>query len=99
MRQRGGEADLAQEPLAAERFGEVRMEQLDRDGALVLQVAREVDRRHAARAQLALDHVAVRQRLRQVGVMHGRNMQRGARGRERLRRAHRVLRIARLTMP
>ena len=51
--------DLAQESLGAEHRGELRLEHLDRDVAVVLEVVREVDRRHAARAELALDAVAV----------------------------------------
>ena len=46
-----------QEALAAERRGELGMEDLDGDVAVVLEVAREVDRRHAAAAELALDAV------------------------------------------
>ena len=57
MGERGGEVDLAQEPLAAERLGEVRVEDLDGDVAVVLEVAGEVDGRHAAGAELALDAI------------------------------------------
>ena len=51
--------DLAQEPLGAEDGGQVGAQHLERDLAVVLQVAREVDGRHAARADLALDRVAL----------------------------------------
>ena len=56
--QPGGEADLALEPFRAEGVAQVRMEDLERDGAVVAQVVREVHRRHAAAAQLALDGIA-----------------------------------------
>ena len=47
--------DLAQEPLGAERGGELRAQHLDRDVAVVLEVVREVDGGHAAAPELALD--------------------------------------------
>ena len=50
-----GELDLAQEPLGAQRRGELGAEHLERDLAVVLEVVREVDGRHAAAAELALD--------------------------------------------
>ena len=53
-----GELDLAQEAVAAERLGEVGAQHLERDVAVVLEVVREVDRGHAAGAELALDAVA-----------------------------------------
>ena len=49
----------AQEPLGAEHGGELGLQHLDRDLAVVPEVLGEVDRRHAARAELALDAVAV----------------------------------------
>ena len=52
-------ADLGQEPFGAQCGAEIRMQDLDRDVAVVPQVVREIDRRHAARAELALDAVAV----------------------------------------
>ena len=55
----GGDGDLAEEPLGAERVGEFRVEDLDRHRAIVLEVVREVDGGHAALAELALDAVAV----------------------------------------
>ena len=57
--QPGGELDLAQEPLGAERCGELRMEHLERDRPVVLQVLGQVDGRHAAAAELAVERVAV----------------------------------------
>ena len=62
MLQLRGRLDLAQEPLGAERGAEVGMQHLDRDVAIVLEVVREVDGRHAAGAELALDAVAVGKR-------------------------------------
>ena len=40
--------DLGQEPLDAEHGAELRVEDLERDRAVVPEVAREVHRRHAA---------------------------------------------------
>jgi len=51
--------DLAQEPLAAERGGQLGAQHLERDGAAELEVAGEVDRRHPALPQFALDGVAL----------------------------------------
>ena len=59
MLQPGGEADLALEPVGAERGGELGEEDLERDGAVVAEVVRQVDDGHAAAAELALDGVAV----------------------------------------
>ena len=59
--QSSGDSDLVEEALAAERGGQIGMEQLERDGAATLQVLREVDRGHAAPAELAFDPVTVAQ--------------------------------------
>ena len=59
MAESRGELDFAQEPVAAYRLGEVGSHDLDRDVAVMLEVAREVDRGHASRAEFALDAVAV----------------------------------------
>ena len=61
MLQVGGGLDLAQESLGADHGGELGAQHLDRDLAVVLEVVGEVDRGHAARAELALDAVAVGQ--------------------------------------
>src|ERR1019366_10763861 len=53
-----GELDLAEKSVAAERLCELRFQDLECDVAIVLQVVREVDRRHAAGAELALDGVS-----------------------------------------
>ena len=47
--------------------GELGPEDLERDRAIVLEVAGEVDRGHAAAAELALDRVAVAKRFGQCG--------------------------------
>ena len=74
----GGELDLGQEPLGADHGGELRAQHLERDLAVVLQVLRQVDRRHAAGADLAFDPVAVGEgylepalELGHVGLLRG----------------------------
>ena len=57
-----GDLDLAQEALAADGVGELGLEQLDRDLAAVAQIVGEVDGRHPAAADLALDPVAAGER-------------------------------------
>ena len=56
-----GRADLAQETLGADDGGQLGAEDLDGDLALVAEVVREVDRGHAALAELALQAVAIGQ--------------------------------------
>ena len=55
----GGGLDLGQEPLGADDRGQLGAQHLDRHLAVVLEVLGEVDRGHAAGAQLPLDAVAV----------------------------------------
>jgi len=55
---RGG-LDLHQEPVGADDDGELGAEHSERDLAVVPQVMREVDGGHPARAELALDAIAV----------------------------------------
>ena len=55
--------DLAQEPVGAERGGQLRPHHLHRHLAMVLQVRGQVHRRHPALAQDPLDLVAAGQRL------------------------------------
>ena len=62
MLQAGGDLDLGEEAIAADDGAQLGMEDLDGDLAAVLQVFGEIDRGHAALAQLALDAVAVAQR-------------------------------------
>ena len=54
----GGDLDLGEKPLYAEHCTELRLEHLERDVALVLDVVSEVDGRHAAFSELTLDGVA-----------------------------------------
>src|SRR2546425_8292834 len=58
MTEAGGGFDLAEKPLPPEGGGELRRQHLDRHRATVLQVLSEVDRRHPATAEFALDRVA-----------------------------------------
>jgi hypothetical protein len=54
------EADLPLEPLRAERLGQLRMQHLERDRAIMAQVLGEIDRGHASAPELTLDGVAAR---------------------------------------
>ena len=66
--------DLSRETLHAHRLGQFRAQHLDRYLAVVLGIVRQIDRRHAARAQLAHDAVALRQdggNAREVVVHRG----------------------------
>ncbi len=58
--------DLALKPLGAERRGELRVQDLERDGAIVLVVDGEIDRGHAAATELALDPVFASETLAQA---------------------------------
>ncbi len=62
-----GDLDLPQEPLGAERCGQLGMQDLDGDSAAVLGILGEVHRRHTAPAELALDAVAAGERGGEVG--------------------------------
>src|SRR5712692_7417802 len=57
MLQPGGDLDLAQEALSPQRGCQLRTEQLDGDGAPMLQVLGEIDRRHPPAPELSLDGV------------------------------------------
>ena len=59
MSEVGRRRDLTQESLVAQRRGELGPQDLQRDLALVLEIVGQIDRGHAARAQLALEAVAV----------------------------------------
>jgi hypothetical protein len=52
-----GDPDLAQKPLDAEQGRQFGFQDLERDETVVLQVARDVHRRHPADASFALDRV------------------------------------------
>jgi hypothetical protein len=54
--------DLTLEALRAERRGEVGVQHLDRNRPVVLEILSEVDGGHAAAAELAPEHVAIRDR-------------------------------------
>lgn len=57
-------ARIAVKALGTEYRGELGMQYLDRDSAVMLYIFREVHRRHASRTELALDPVsAVKGRL------------------------------------
>ena len=73
MLQRRRRLDLLHESLGAEHRGELGLEHFDRNLAIVLEILGEIDRGHAARAELALDAVAARERNAQatlVGTHH-----------------------------
>ena len=64
--------DLGEEALRAQHGAQLGPQHLERHLAVVLDVAREVDRGHAARAELALDGVAARQGRGQTsGIAQG----------------------------
>jgi hypothetical protein len=68
----GGEADLPEEPFAAQDGGEVGAEYLDRDRAVMLEVPGQPDRGHATLPDLAIEQVAVMERFAKLtgGVGH-----------------------------
>ena len=72
MLQVGRDPDLGQEAFDAEHGAEFRVEHLDGDRAVVADVVRQVDRGHAAGANLAVKSVAIVQRRREPvhGVTH-----------------------------
>ena len=65
--QPGGDFDLPEEPLGAEQVCQLGPEDLQGDEAVVFEVAGEIDRGHAAAAELALDRVAIAKGVRQRG--------------------------------
>ena len=70
MLQRRRRLDLLHEPLGAEHRGELGLEELERDLAIVLQVGAQIHRRHAALTEMALDAVAAREgRVQAVGLL------------------------------
>ena len=64
-RRRREQLDLAGEALGAERRADLRTKHLDRDGALVANVVRQVHGRHPARSKLALERVPLGERVAQ----------------------------------
>jgi hypothetical protein len=77
-----GEQDLAQEPLAAQRGREVRLQHLESDHAVVAEVPGQPDGGHSAASELALDDVAAAQPLCEilVALIHSGQPRRGAAG-------------------
>jgi hypothetical protein len=67
MLEASGQPYLPQEPLGAERGGELRAQYLQGDGAVVTEIVRAVDDRHPAAAERAVDAVAAGEGGRQVG--------------------------------
>ena len=59
MLERGRRPDFHHEALGAKHGGQLRLEHLDRDLAVVLEVVREIDGGHAASPELALERLAV----------------------------------------
>ena len=58
MLEPGHDPDLPQEPLGPEPRAEAGLQHLERDGAVVAEIASAVDHRHPAVAELPLDGVA-----------------------------------------
>src|SRR5207248_6335935 len=75
MGEPGGDFDLPQEALGAERRGDLGPQHLDSNGAAVLEIARQVHRGHPAPPQLALEGVALgegcAERLKLAGHRRG----------------------------
>jgi hypothetical protein len=71
MLQPGREADLALEALRAERLGQVGVEDLEGDGAVVLEVGGEKHGGHATAAELAEEGVVARQAGFELGAQVG----------------------------
>src|SRR5215211_5711338 len=57
--------DLRKETVGPEPGTELRMQHLDRDSSLVLEVGREIDGGHATAPELTLDAVLTRDRIRE----------------------------------
>jgi hypothetical protein len=67
MLEPSGETDLALEALGAEGVPEVRMQHLEGDGPVVAEIVRQVDGRHAAVTELAVDGVALGEACSELG--------------------------------
>ena len=63
MIQPRGQLNLSKKALAAERFREIGMQHFDRDFPIVLDVAGQVDSGHPARAELAVEAIAIGERF------------------------------------
>jgi hypothetical protein len=66
MLEAGGESDLALEAVGTKGCGELGLDYLERDRAVVPPIEGEIDDRHAATPELALDGVAVGKRRTQL---------------------------------
>lgn len=68
--------DFSEEALDTHDRGQFGVEDLQRHAAIVLQIAREVDGRHPARANLAFDGVAIGERPDELfsQLWHGANV-------------------------
>ena len=55
----GGGADFLEEPIGSDHSGKVGPQHLERDLTVVAEILRQVHRRHAPGAELALDSIAV----------------------------------------
>jgi hypothetical protein len=76
MLELGGDVDLAEEPIGAERSGELGLEDLHRHLAAMLRVLGDVDGGHPAVPDFTFDGVAPRQRTLQAeqGIGHGEQL-------------------------
>jgi ribosomal protein S1 len=63
MIQARGQLNLSKKALAAERFGEIGMQQFDRDFPIVLEIVGQVDGGHPARAKPAVEAIAIGERF------------------------------------
>lgn len=63
----GGEPDLGQEPIPAQRSGQLGTEDLECDLTVVLEIVGEIHVRHPALAQFAVEAVAVLERGGEAG--------------------------------
>jgi hypothetical protein len=64
MVEAGGDPDFREKPFCPQCCRELRAEHLHGHVAIVFEVVRQVDRGHAARADLALDSISIAQRRR-----------------------------------
>jgi hypothetical protein len=70
----GGRLDLGEEPFGTDHRRQLRLQHLERDLAVVLEVLGQVDRGHPSRTELALDAVAALQGCVQAGGGIGRGL-------------------------
>ena len=71
MIQSCGELCFANESVARERFYNLVVQHLDRDAAIMPEIARQIDRGHAAAAKLAFNVVFVGERSPELAVQRG----------------------------